>query len=78
MEMKLRRVGSRGIVIGAVAVVACELPTILAAIGLGGLSAGAAWLQPPPVVEIIALALAAFGAIILAIGIAKRILRKHL
>lgn len=77
-EMKLRRAGSTGIVIGAVAVVACELPIILAAIGLARLGAGAAWLRPPPVVEMIALALAAFGAVVLAFGIAKRILRKHL
>lgn len=49
--------------IGALAILACELPIILAALGFAGLSAKA--LRPPPLIEKIAIVIAVFGALAL-------------
>ena len=54
-----------GIALGALALLACELPIILVAIGLGGLSISAMALRPPPLVENIAIGLALIGSLFL-------------
>ena len=58
----LRRTGIVGIALGVMAILACELPVILALIGLGGLSSAALTFRPPVLVEIAAILLAVMGA----------------
>ena len=72
-DKTLKRGGLSGIVIGVLALVACELPIILAFAGLGGLSAGATALRPPPFVELIASALFVIGVFVLSFLFLKRI-----
>ncbi len=76
-DKKLKRRGVTGIAIGILAIVACELPIILAVIGLGGLSAGAMALRPPAFVELIAGVLFVIGASMLLYLLAKRLLRRR-
>ena len=54
-----------GIALGALALLACELPIILVAIGLGGLGTSAMALRPLPLVENIAIGLALIGSLFL-------------
>lgn len=61
----LSRAGIGGILFGTLAMVACELPVILAAVGLGGLGAAAAVVRPSPFVEKVAVAAALAGFAIL-------------
>ena len=58
----LRRTGFVGISLGVMAILACELPVILALVGLGGLSSAALTFRPPVLVEIVAILLAVMGA----------------
>lgn len=59
---RIRRTGWSGLIVGGLAVLACELPLFLAALGLGGLSAGAIALRPPQFVVAIAIIAALLGA----------------
>lgn len=61
----LRRVGVTGVVLGMVALITCELPIILAVVGLSGLSAGATAFALPPMVEKAGFALGVIGAVLL-------------
>ncbi len=62
VEVKgLRRTGFVGIALGVTTILACELPVILALIGLGGLSSAAMAFRPPILVEIVAILLAVVG-----------------
>ena len=70
----LRRTGVLGLATGALALLACELPIVLALIGFGGLSTAAAALKPPFFVELAAVVLGATGIILL---IALAIRRKR-
>ncbi len=58
----LKRGGVTGIALGVLAIVACELPIILALIGLGGLSSGASAFLPGQMVELAAIAVFVVGA----------------
>lgn len=69
---KLKKTGLSGIGLGALAFLACELPIILAVSGLGGLSAGAMALRPPPFVEYIAIGLALIGGLFLTIHLVRK------
>jgi acetyl-CoA carboxylase alpha subunit len=71
-EKKLKRTGLSSFALGAVALLACELPIILAAIGFGGLSAGAMALRPSQSVEIIAVALVAIGGLLLLLHFVRK------
>lgn len=53
-NQKLRRTSAAGIFLGIAALIACELPIILALIGFGALSAAATALQPPFWMEVLA------------------------
>ncbi len=66
-----------GITIGILALVACELPIILAVVGLGGLSAGAMAFRPPEIVELIAIILFVIGAGLLLFLLVKRTLKRR-
>ncbi len=76
-DKKLKRRGVTGIAVGIVALVACELPIILAVVGLGGLSAGAMAFRPPAIVELIAVILFVIGAGILLFLLARRVRRRQ-
>ena len=65
--------GIGGMAIGALAILVCELPIILAVLGLGGLSAGAMALRPPPIIEIVAIIIAIVGAVLLLFVFVRRI-----
>lgn len=57
----LKRSGIAGIALGALALIACEVPLVLAFVGIGGLGAGSAF-GPSGMLEMGGLALAAMGA----------------
>ena len=61
-DKRLRRTGIAGIALGIMAILACELPVILALIGVGGLSAAALAFRPPFLVEVAGIPLAVMGA----------------
>lgn len=61
----VRRTGVAGIAFGLMALLACELPFILALVGLGGLSAAAAAFRPPAVVEVVGIVIGGIGALML-------------
>jgi len=65
MEKKLSKSGLGGIGLGIFALIACELPLILAMVGLGTLSAAANALSPPFWLEVIGLISALLGFILL-------------
>lgn len=77
LDKLLKRTGLTGVILGVFALLACELTPILAAVGLGGLSAVAAWFRPPPAVEIAAVGLSVLGAAALIIMPALRMMRKR-
>lgn len=72
-DAKLKRTGLAGIAIGAIALLACEVPIILAVLGLGGLSASAAFFRPPAMVELGAIVIAVVGTFLLMIVFARRL-----
>ncbi len=76
---RIKRTGWSGVIMGGLAILACELPILLAALGLGGLSAGAMALKPPQVVETIAIITAMLGALCLIVLFASKVVlrRKH-
>ena len=69
---QLKRTGTVGITIGALAILVCELPIILAVLGLGGLRAGAMALRWP-IIEIVAIIIAIVGAVLLLFVFVRRI-----
>ena len=70
---QLKRAGTVGIAIGGLAILVCELPIILAVLGLGGLSAGAMALHRP-IIEIVAIIIAIVGAGLLLFVFVRRII----
>lgn len=60
----MRHAGVTGIATGAACLLVCELPVLLAMIGLGGLGAWFAYLQPSPIIEAGASVLIFAGAIL--------------
>ncbi len=68
---QLIRAGIVGIMIGALAILVCELPIILAVLGLGGFSAGAMALHWP-IIEIIAIIITLVGAVLLLFVLVQR------
>lgn len=63
--VRIRRTSWSGVFVGGLLLLACELPMLLAALGLGALSAGAIALQPSSNVEIAALSVAVIGVLAL-------------
>lgn len=53
--------GITGIVVGLLALLACELPILLALVGIGGLGATAATFSPTPLMEGISILLLLIG-----------------
>ena len=76
-DAKLKRTGMAGIAAGVLALLACEIPIILAVLGLGSLSVGAAALHPPPMVELAAIVVIVVGTLLLAVALARRIRRRR-
>lgn len=76
-DTKLRRTGIASVAAGVLALLACEIPIILAVLGLGGLSAGAAALRPPPMVELAAIVVMVAGTLLLAVVLARRLRRRR-
>lgn len=74
----VRRTGIAGIAFGLMALLACELPIILALIGLGGLSTAAVVFRPPFVVEVTGIVIGVTGALMLiGLGFRRLWLRKR-
>lgn len=71
-KKKLKKTGLSSLAIAALALLACELPIILAVIGFGGLSASAMALRPSQFVEIIAIGLVLVGSLLLLIHFARK------
>ena len=69
----LNRLGAGGAALGLVGLLACELPIILAALGMAGLSAHAMSFRPPPAVEAAAIILLVVSAVILGAAFLWRI-----
>lgn len=67
----VKRGGITSIVIGAIAILACELPIILALIGLGGYSASAMIFRPTPIVQIV-------GILLFVVGVGALITHRHM
>ena len=74
---KFRRAGITGVVVGVLSILACELPIILAVIGLGGLSTASKWLSPPPMVEMIGVVIGLVGLLMLIGLLGYRVLKKQ-
>jgi len=66
-ESKLKRGGVTGIVIGVSVLLLCEIPLVLALVGLGGLATGALAFSPTLGIQIAATAVASTGAVALLI-----------
>jgi len=64
----VNRIGATGIVIGTLTVLACELPIVLALVGLGGLSTAAASYSLPSTFEIIGITIGILG-LLLVVGL---------
>lgn len=61
----IKRTGVAGIVLGVMALFACEVPIILAFVGIGGLGAGTAAFAPTSLLEIGGMVLAVLGGTLL-------------
>lgn len=72
VEKKLRKSGLTGILLGVVALLACELPLVLTLTGLGTLSASASALRPPFWIEAIGIAAAVVGLLMLFVLVIRR------
>jgi protein-S-isoprenylcysteine O-methyltransferase Ste14 len=75
-DNKLRKTGVTGIAMGVLALLACELPIILALAGMGALSMSASAFKPPIWIELIGITTAIAGLLLLSI-LAIRIWRKR-
>ena len=60
-----KRLGATGIAIGVLSILACELPIVLALVGLGGFGAAASEFSLPPMVEVIGLTLGILGFLLI-------------
>lgn len=58
---RVKRLGTTGIAIGVMSILACEIPFVLALVGLGGLSSAASIFSLPPMVEMIGITLGVLG-----------------
>jgi len=67
----MRRTSITGIALGLAALIACELPILLALIGLGSLGAAASILQPPFWIEVASAIVILLGILVL-VGLAIR------
>ena len=65
LTKRVKRLGTTGIAIGALSVLACELPIVLALVGLGGLSSAASVFALPPMIEMIGIALGLLGLLLM-------------
>ncbi len=74
---QLKRTGIAGIAIGAAVLLVCELPVILALVGLAGLNAGATMFRPTPIVEAGAVAVTIAGATVLLVILVRRMHSKR-
>lgn len=57
----VERLGTTGIAIGVLSVLACELPIVFALVGLGGLSSAISAFSLPPMVEMVGITLGLLG-----------------
>ena len=73
----LRRTGLAGIALGLLTLLLCELPVILAVVGLGGFSAAAARFHLPPAVEMAGFAVGTIGAVVMAGYVVRRVWLKR-
>ena len=73
---KLRKTGFAGIAMGVLALFACELPIILALVGMGAFSATANAYKPPHWIELTGIMAAITGLLLLSV-LAIRIWRKR-
>ena len=76
LTKRVKRLGSTGIVIGALSVLACELPIVLALVGLGGLSSVASVFSLPPMIEMIGITLGRLGLLLMAGFLTYRVISK--
>lgn len=76
-DRTLKRTGLTGIGLGALALIACELPLILAVVGLGSLGASAATFRPSQAVEIAAIGISILGGVTMILVYVRRIMRKR-
>ena len=72
VPLQLALAASSGVVLGAFALIACELPFLLTAIGLSGIGVGMMTFHPPLIVEYAGLAIAALGAALILVAAARR------
>jgi hypothetical protein len=73
----LKRTGLVGIALGALALIACEVPLVLAVVGLGGLGAGSTAFAPETLLEFGGIALAISGGVILVALRVRRVRAKR-
>jgi hypothetical protein len=64
----VKLLGTTGIAIGVLSILACELPIVFALVGLGGLSSAASIFSLPPLVELIGITLGLLG-LLLVVGL---------
>ena len=76
LTKRVKRLGSTGIVIGTLSVLACELPIVLALVGLGGLSSAASVFSLPSMIEMIGITLGLLGLLLMAGFLAYRVISK--
>jgi hypothetical protein len=76
LTKRVKRLGSTGIVIGTLSVLACELPIVLALVGLGGLSSAALVFSLPPMIEMIGITLGLLGLLLMVGFLTYRVISK--
>lgn len=74
---RVRRISWGSIVAGGLAILACELPIILAALGFAGLSAGAKALRLPVLIEITAIIIGLIGVLTLIAFAAVKVVKRQ-
>ncbi|MFT6045406.1 MAG: hypothetical protein ACI9WC_001106 [Arenicella sp.] len=60
----VKRLGTSSIAIGVFSILACELPIVLALVGLGGLSSAASVFTMPPLIEVTGITIGVFGLLL--------------
>jgi len=73
---RVKRLGMTGIAIGVLSILACELPIVLALVGLGGLSSAASIFSLPPMVEMMGITLGLLGLLFVACLLFYRVVSK--
>lgn len=73
---RMKRLGTTGIAIGGLSILACELPIVLALVGLGGLSSTASIFSLPPMVEMIGITLGLLGLLLVVGLLVYRVISK--